>query len=313
MPLFHRKSEEERAAEESARQRTAQQQQEQSASLASLERGGIPIQAQRRLDEYRRQGGNFFTSDLSVNEFILARRAGVRPLTQVMGSSVYHVGWQYMPRGWGRFSYSQELTVISQAMNHARQLALGRMQEEAHRAGADAVVGVRIERGTYDWAADLIEFNAVGTAIKVDGAQTSGPPSLTNLSGQDFWKLHQAGYWPLGVVAASTVFYVVASWQTQRANSWWGGRQNQELGDFTQGLYVARHLAMRHVRSQAEGLRANGIVGMEIEQSEREYEVDLGNDQERTDMIFTFHAIGTAIQEVQPQLPAIYAAVNLRP
>jgi uncharacterized protein YbjQ (UPF0145 family) len=312
MPLFHRKSEEERAAEESARQRTAQQQQEQSASLASLERGGIPIQAQRRLDEYRRQGGNFFTSDLSVNEFILARRAGVRPLTQVMGSSVYHVGWQYMPRGWGRFSYSQELTVISQAMNHARQLALGRMQEEAHRAGADAVVGVRIERGTYDWAADLIEFNAVGTAIKVDGAQTSGPPSLTNLSGQDFWKLYSSGYWPVGVVAASTVFYVVASWQTQMANSWFTWA-NQELQDFTQGLYVARGIAMGLVGRQAGAMGANGVVGMEIEQEEEEYEVDLGNDQERTDMIFTFHAIGTAIQEVQPQLPAIYGAVNLRP
>ncbi|MBV9281798.1 MAG: heavy metal-binding domain-containing protein [Chloroflexi bacterium] len=310
MPWFHRKTDEERQQEDQQQRRLAEEQELQQASLTALQRGGIPIQAQRRLDDLRQRESSFFTSDLTVNEFLLARQSGLQPLTQVMGSSIYHVGWQRFPVYYG----SQELEVISGAYNHARALALGRMTEEAERVGAHAVVGVHVTRAAYDWAEDLIEFNTVGTAVRLPGGSPSGRPGLTNLSGQDFWKLHQAGYWPLGVVAASTVFYVVASWQTQRANSWWGSRQNQELGDFTQGLYVARHLAMRHVRSQAEDLQAKGIVGMEIEQAEREYEVNLGNDQERTDMIFTFHAIGTAITELSggSRNPPMRPVVNLR-
>ena len=45
----------------------------------------------------RARPATIFTSDLSVNELALLGQAGYEPLGQVMGSSVYHVGWQYMP------------------------------------------------------------------------------------------------------------------------------------------------------------------------------------------------------------------------
>ena len=54
---------------------------------------GIPEDAMRRLAEMRPgQPGALFTSDLSVNEFLLVREAGFRPLGLVLGSSIYHVG-----------------------------------------------------------------------------------------------------------------------------------------------------------------------------------------------------------------------------
>jgi len=62
--------------------------------LDRLARGGLPAGAERRLNALR-QNGTFFTSNLSVNELALAATEGVRPLGQVMGSTVYHVGWQY--------------------------------------------------------------------------------------------------------------------------------------------------------------------------------------------------------------------------
>ena len=40
-----------------------------------------------------RRPGAMFTSDLSVNEFLLVREAGFRPLGLVLGS-IYHVGLQ---------------------------------------------------------------------------------------------------------------------------------------------------------------------------------------------------------------------------
>lgn len=310
MPLFHHKSAEEKEAEEELKRRQAEAQALQGASLESLQRGGIPIQAQRRLDDLQRQEGRFFTSDLSVNEFLLARQSGFRPITQVTGSSVYHVGWQRLPM----YTGSRELEVVTRALNHARELALGRMTEEAQRVGADAVIGVHIKRGDYEWAEDLIEFNAIGTAVRLDGAGRTEHPGLTNLSGQDFWKLHQAGFWPVGVVGASTVYYVVASWQTRMAGSFWGSWANQELEDFTWGLYTARHLAMGRASDQATRLGGGGMVGIEIEQEEEEYEVDLGNDQERTDMIFTFHVLGTAIAPMREAADTVNVttAVNLR-
>ena len=36
----------------------------------------------------------FFTSDLSVNEFLLVKEVGFQPLGLVMGSSIYHIALQ---------------------------------------------------------------------------------------------------------------------------------------------------------------------------------------------------------------------------
>src|SRR5438270_691487 len=120
------------------------------ASLAALARGGIQPGAEQRLAELREKDRTLFPSDLSVNEFALMARAGLQPVSQVMGSSVYHVGWQGMPGsffGLGRGAF--ELGVLSEAWNSARSLALSPLQQEARFAGADAVVGVHIQWGAH--------------------------------------------------------------------------------------------------------------------------------------------------------------------
>src|SRR5213082_3498600 len=137
----------------------------------------------RRLAEMRPgQKTSLFTSDLSVNEFLLVREAGFRPLGLVLGSSIYHVGFQM-----GRWSRNQELDTLSQAMYHARELAMTRMEAEADVLGADGIGAV------------LAEFIAVGTAVKADEAHAAhgefswrnnqGKPFTSDLSGQDFWTL----------------------------------------------------------------------------------------------------------------------------
>src|SRR3954447_26914350 len=106
MPFGCGKSDEEKAAEDAAEREAAEAQ-------AALAAGQLPPKAQRRLAELRASGDDaFYTSTLSVPEFLLAREDGLRPITQLMGSSVYHVGWQYQ-RTWGRWSGEasfQELT-----------------------------------------------------------------------------------------------------------------------------------------------------------------------------------------------------------
>src|SRR5437763_869041 len=117
-------------------------------------------------------------SDLSVPEFGLVRRAGLEPITQVLGSSVYHVGWQFMGGGW--YSTSQELTVLSDAYNDCRRRALERLRTEAELAGADAVVGLRVTAARYEWGSDLLEFQAIGTAVRAPGLRTPSGPALTH-------------------------------------------------------------------------------------------------------------------------------------
>ena len=62
------------------------------ASLARVAAGGIPLRAEERLAEEAGEHRRLFTSDLTVPEFLLARDADVHPISQVMGSCIYHVG-----------------------------------------------------------------------------------------------------------------------------------------------------------------------------------------------------------------------------
>ena len=222
---------------------------------------GIPEDAMRRLAEMRPgQPGALFTSDLSVNEFLLVREAGFRPLGLVLGSSIYHVGLQI-----GRWSQNMELETLSQAMYHARELAMTRMEAEADALGADGIVGVRLEIEFKEFGNDLAEFIAVGTAVKSDDKgnwrNDENKPFTSDLSGQDFWTLIQAGYAPLGMVMGSCVYHIAH----QKLGTKMGNiGRNVEIPKFTEALYDARELAMSRMQAEAEQLKAEGIVGVQL-------------------------------------------------
>ncbi|WP_068820283.1 hypothetical protein [Phormidesmis priestleyi] len=57
------------------------------------------LQAMRGKDEAHR----LFTSDLTVNEFLLVKEAGFDPVGMVVGCSMYHIGYQWA--GIGRDLY----------------------------------------------------------------------------------------------------------------------------------------------------------------------------------------------------------------
>src|SRR3954447_6947455 len=102
-----------------------------------------------------------WTSDLSVAEFALLDAAGLEPLEFVMGSSVFHIGWQNQ-----NLRQSTELQVLTQAMYTARYNAMGRMLSEAGQVQADGVVGVRLHVRQHGLSPEHMEFIAVGTSIR---------------------------------------------------------------------------------------------------------------------------------------------------
>jgi uncharacterized protein YbjQ (UPF0145 family) len=282
----------------------------------------LPVAARARLAHIR--DSRFFTSDLTTNEFLLVRESGFRPVTQVMGSCFYHVGWQAAP-GWGGTplgawqgssafgrGVSFELENPTEAWNEARRLAVDRLEQEARLAGADAVVGVRLERGAYDWAAGLLEFVVTGTAVVSERYAVradDGRPLLSNLSGSEFAALFRHGWSPVGLVAGTTVCYIYAGWRQQGSTSWLRSRwTNQELPDFTRGLYDARTQAMLRVTRQAHELGAQGIVGVRFDRGLEEREGD-GS----TNVLITVHVLGTAVVEVERrgEDPPVYIALPL--
>ena len=261
-----------------------------------LASGGLPAGAERRLTEIRKNG-RFFTSNLSVNEFALSVSVGVRSLGQVMGSTVYHVGWQYTP-----MYSSSELSTISQANTHARQLALSRLQQEAKLLGASGVIGVRLERKSYDWGANLIEFAASGTAVALpDAGPPPAHPFVCALSGQEFYALKRGGFFPVGFAFGACTYYHVATQTNRWASQSWN---NVELTDYSKAVYHARRSAMSRLSKEAVHVGAEGVVGVTIDKYITTNEVDV-NDQPRRDLIVEFTALGTAIVADGPDTLAI--------
>ncbi|SHG56301.1 Uncharacterized conserved protein YbjQ, UPF0145 family [Jatrophihabitans endophyticus] len=229
-------------------------------------------------------GRPVFTSDLSVNEFLLVREAGFRPLGLVMGSSVYHVGLQR-----GRWTKNMELTTLSEAMYHARELAMARMTAEAEVLHADGIVGVRLEIRFHETGGDLAEFLAVGTAISDEAGgrwrTDAGGPFTSDLSGQDFWTLLRTGYAPLGLVMGTCVYHVAHQSGWQKLGSF--GR-NTEIPQLTEAMYEARELAAGRMQAEADALAADGIVGVELRALPHRWG---GHTTE-------FFAIGTAVRSL---------------
>src|SRR5581483_11960212 len=164
-------------------------------------------------------------------------------------------------------------------------------------------VGVRIQQGGHDWAVAAVEFVAVGTAVRLPEAlRDPAGPVLTDLGGQEFWQLSTGGIRPVGIVAATSVHYAPATYQTMQVQSGVFGSawRNQELTDYTQGTYAARHTAMTAIADQARAAGADGVVGVHLDQHVRSHRVQqLGLDRE--DLIVTLHVIGTAVRS-DPEL-----------
>ncbi len=253
----------------------------------------LPAEARSRLGQSTR------TTDLSIDELALLESLGIEPLGLVLGSSIYHVGWQR-----ARLFENQELTVLSQAMHTARSLALERMEAEARQLDADGVVATRLLIQRYTWGEGLAEFLAVGTAVR-GGAKrlrpAHGRPFVSNLSGQDFWKLRRSGYLPVGIAFGCCVYHIahlgLSKWMQQVG-------RNAEMEAFTQGTYSARELAMERMGAEARQVGGELVVGVALSEGSWGWDAN----------VIEYAAIGTAVvrETDHPTLepPALVVAVQ---
>ena len=266
----------------------------------------LPAPARERLKGLRSSAhpSGVFTSDFSVNEFLLVRKAGFEPIGLCVGSCVYHVGIQY--RSWSK---NQELDVLSKAMYHARELAMSRMRAEAKAMGADGIVGVKLTIKRMEWDSNMLEFMALGTGVVHAAGHEGfrahdGGPFTSDLSGQDFWSLLHSGYRPVEMVMGSCVYHVahrgmLASLGTIGSNI--------ELENFTAAMYEAREIAIERMQAEAANAKAEGVVGLDIHEGSHSWESH----------VIEFFAVGTAVlplhDEIAPEKipdPTMVLSVN---
>lgn len=111
------------------------------------------------------------TSDMTCEEMWNMIHIGYQPLELVMGVSVYSIGFAGSMSAFFKSFSRGEISELTHLVYDARENALAKMMEHAVQAGAEDVVGIK----TYVYAlgSGIIEFLAIGTAVKkVEGLKT---------------------------------------------------------------------------------------------------------------------------------------------
>jgi hypothetical protein len=213
-----------------------------------------------------------------------------------------------------------ELDVLSEAWRTARRRALDRLCEEALQVNADAVVGVHVHRSDHDLGQGTIEYVVTGTAILLPGSTAANWPIVTDLSVQDYWRLHEAGQEPLGFLAATAVVFASPPVDVRLARLR-TKPSNQELVELSTAFRIARETVRRQIEGQVADVHGAGAVGVTLSHSTHRDKLSLASslqtapyrgwnrgrlglpyyvsgrgDAERRGWVITMHAAGTAVR-----------------
>ena len=210
-----------------------------------------------------------------MNEFALAHAIGLRPLAQVMGSSIYHVGWQQQPGRVGRLAAGRGLAgaddVVSEAWNAARLRAFARLEQEATLVGADAVVGVQLTTRPprLGGRRDRIRrrrHRGAGRRRRAGRAARAHRPVRAGLLEAPAGRLPAARR-RRRLDASTTSFPAGRQQQAQRECSRAG--QTRSCATSRSGVYDARETALGRMSAEARQHGAAGVVGVSIAHSRR--------------------------------------------
>ena len=127
--------------------------------------------------------GDIVTSDLTPQEMWNLNKIGYAPVKLLLGTSVYSLGLVGGVTSFLKSFVKGEISELSKLIYEARENALSILNKEADAIGADEIVGVKTY--VYQLGSGLIEFLAIGTAVKkIDGLKSTSeeliPQAFTN-------------------------------------------------------------------------------------------------------------------------------------
>lgn len=264
-----------------------------------------------------------WTSDLSVGEFAALRGVGLEPVGQVMGSTVYQIGYSggggCGAYGWPTSSGPPRVVGTGQrsssswtgypqlvdALTGARRRAVSRLVAECTQLGGDGVVGLDLRFDRFPGVVGGHEIVAIGTAVRARSRTRPRQPFLADLPGQEVARLLRAGWVPCGLVVGVAVCVRHDDLATVNALASWRNTEVRGLSDLV-------HETRVQVRAQAraDALRQGGeglvLREMTLHVSEQECASRGGRDH-----VAQATLIGTALARLDrtaddPSLPVLH-------
>jgi uncharacterized protein YbjQ (UPF0145 family) len=251
----------------------------------------LPPAARERLAGQRET--HSWGSTLAVSEFAAISKVGFEPVGQVLGAAVYNIGdagdeecpyglavyrhegspayrppgsaprlVQAQPPPTGAAAIGSARPLVS-VLYQARRAAIGRMTTECAALGALGVIGVRLEVGPFGDDEDILEFRALGTAIRAPGVVSRAQPLASDLSGQDFTKLVAHGWIPVGLALGVAVGYRHDDWLTKGQTRWTAG--NVEVDGYSYLVRQMRSDARNELELDLVRMGADGVVVREMQ------------------------------------------------
>ncbi|HET8991512.1 MAG TPA: heavy metal-binding domain-containing protein [Candidatus Saccharimonadales bacterium] len=108
--------------------------------------------------------GGVTTSDMTAEETWNIAKMGYAPMKLVLGTSVYSLGFLGGIKAGLKNLVKGEISELTNMIYGAREESLARLKAQAEEIGADDILGIKTY--IYDLGSGLIEFLAIGTAVK---------------------------------------------------------------------------------------------------------------------------------------------------
>jgi uncharacterized protein YbjQ (UPF0145 family) len=226
--------------------------------------------------------GPFFTTACSGQDLYCQMDAGYHPRHFVIGNVVYALGVSRGLLGIFRQFAGGEVKEYSDMYNHTRHLALQRLEREAHERGANAVVDITTR--IVPFGPGVREMLMVGTASYNPVLGNPPRPVTSELTGEELWNLTQLGYAPVRLVLGTSVY---ALGFTGGVGAFFQSLGRGEIDGVTRLIYQARENCLAHIRTEAEQLGADAVIGVKV------FVNELGRS------LVEVMAIGTAVKRTQ--------------
>jgi uncharacterized protein YbjQ (UPF0145 family) len=199
-----------------------------------------------------------FSSSSGGQELFCQIDAGFTPIHFAFGNVAYSIG---VGGGLGGFLQSfkrGEVTQFSEIFNKTRHLALERIEAEARRFGANAVVGIRTSIMPLMGTTEML---MLGTASRHPalGPEYDQRPMTSHLTCSEMWNLIHLGYMPIRLVLGVSVYSVGFSGGIMAA---FRGLQKGEITELTTLIYDARENAILQIAKEADACGADEVVGL---------------------------------------------------
>ena len=192
-------------------------------------------------------------SGLSGNEIYCLAQKGWLPGNIVVGNSVHSLGFIRGITSGFRTLAGGEITSLTELIADGRHAAIGRLEQEAIREGAQGLTGVASDLKP---VSNLIEFTAVGSAIRSDSH--SGPFFSTACTGQDLFCQLDARYEPRHFVMGN-VAYALGIGRGITGSLKVLARRG-EVKEFSDMYNHTRHLALQRLEHEAAERGCNAVV-----------------------------------------------------